>query len=500
MQLIAAVVHTIRTRPLRKFARLACIVIGVLLASAFVGTVVTLRSRPTDKPFLSFWDFTVRAASRRVDNDTGYLIPFRSKCNEFWQTKGGFVECSAPILRGGMPSRLGVFDPSAAAASRGGASRGASGAGSSARGGSDSSKRSPTTKTAATTNTSTSLSEICRNNRDPHNPDCPVLWITYITRCTFSSNRFGDVLSEAGIPLAVLGLGTLWKGRWGLRVRALHDFLVSLPDDKLIVWSDADDVLPVPSITVEGILERYNRLVDFYNGPRVFFGAETVCYPAGHLWYNYTDPSSIPGAPGHTPFRYLNAGTMVGPAGLVRRMLALVYQEDCFDDQLLFTLAHLDPVVWWRDPSSNELLVASKRNEPPAIRQTHVIDTIIDWLTHDGLVPSIVHFNGTYRQAPELPHPTRAIPQPLIGLDHWNILMLAMYGVDISGYTLDDSRRSVHVSVTNSRPLILHQNGEKSLDRSLEVLARAFGYPYDAAALRRSEQLGGRTHLSADAH
>ncbi|KAL2912499.1 hypothetical protein HK105_207988 [Polyrhizophydium stewartii] len=293
----------------------------------------------------------------------------------------------------------------------------------------------------------TSYNNACRAG----DPACPVLWVSFTTLCRVGSNRFADSVTKAGIPLAVLGLGTVWKSRWGYRMRILHDFLVSQPDDRLIVWTDADDVVPVPGISVDRIIEGYQALIDMYQGPRIFFPAETACYPDGSLWSNYTDPNIQWYARGETPFRYLNAGLMVGPAGLIRRMIEVVYQDDCFDDQLAYTLAILDPLKWWRTAVGGTYRVSSSRN--------------------------------AHRIPPES-------AKPLIGLDYWNGLLLAMYGMPNKDYVVDPATRELSFIPTRSRPLILHQNGEKKDNRILEILSKEFGYDYDADVLESLKEKG----------
>ncbi|KAH9268643.1 hypothetical protein BASA83_009277 [Batrachochytrium salamandrivorans] len=289
--------------------------------------------------------------------------------------------------------------------------------------------------------------EYCRAKHS----SCPIQWVTYCSHCGLGTNRLATSISKANIPLAVLGLGIPWKARWGLRVRTFHDYLLSQPEDRLILWSDADDVIITPETTIDKIMQQYKALVDLANGPRVVFAAESPCYPRGDLWRNYTKPSDIPGGRGDSPFRYLNAGFMIGPAGLIRRMIEVVYQHDCFDDQLVYTLAYLDPLVWWRDAHTNEYQVSSSRQKQI-----------------------------------EIPY----YAKQLIQLDHWNLLSMAMYGVENEKYVVDDANTRLTMLETNSNPLILHQSGPKTTNRILEILAMVFGYDYDAPVLDKLKEKG----------
>jgi len=58
------------------------------------------------------------------------------------------------------------------------------------------------------------------------------------------------------------------------RMRLLHDYLVGLPEERLVIVTDSEDVIPVPSTTPQEVQLRYAELVQLYRGPRVFFAAE----------------------------------------------------------------------------------------------------------------------------------------------------------------------------------------------------------------------------------
>lgn len=186
---------------------------------------------------------------------------------------------------------------------------------------------------------------------------------------------------------------------------------------------------------------RYNELVKSTNGPRVFFAAEVACYPRQELAELY--PSEKSTSQGRSPFKYLNAGLMVGPAGLVRRLIALAYQGDCSDDQLMYTLAYLDPIVWWEEKSGGEkhFRVASmKQNAAESIPPT---------------------------------------AKPLIGLDHWNSILMAMFRTQSTDYKVCGDKRCVQYVPTMGFPLVLHQNGAKKGVCMLDLLSREFGYEYN---------------------
>jgi len=83
-----------------------------------------------------------------------------------------------------------------------------------------------------------------------------VLWVVHVSTCSLGSNRLARAVAASGVPLVALGLGTVWKWRWGARMRMLHDFLVTVPDRQLVVFSDSADVIPVPAASSQLIASR----------------------------------------------------------------------------------------------------------------------------------------------------------------------------------------------------------------------------------------------------
>lgn len=183
------------------------------------------------------------------------------------------------------------------------------------------------------------------------------------------------------------------------------------------------------------------------NGPRVFFAAEVACYPRQDLAELYPHENST--AQGTSPFKYLNAGLLVGPAGLVRRLIALAYQGECSDDQLMYTLSYLDPIVWWEEGvgGGQQLRVASTKQSAAA----------------------------------DIP----ASAKPLIGLDHWNSILMAMYRTKSTEYKVCGDKRCVQYVPTMGLPLIMHQNGGKRGVCMLEMLSREFGYDHNVTDTRK---------------
>nr|KAJ3418670.1 hypothetical protein HK105_007999 [Polyrhizophydium stewartii] len=391
------------------------------------------------------WDFSAEFAARKVDSATGTISAIDPTCNSNNVENRAFTECNQAFLRATVASpHLTQW-----------------GSTSSARRFVDQAAESTASRPHGTAPGSTwpqhmdiradtSYNDACR----ARNASCPLLWVTFATMCRVGTNRLASSLEQLGIPLAALGMGTLWKNRWGYRMRALHDLLLHEPDERLVVWSDSEDVIPAPYATPDRILKQYRSLVQLQGGPRIFFPAEFACYPIRKLENVYPDPTKLPFSLGNTPFYFLNAGLMVGPAGLIRRMIEVVYQDDCFDDQLAYTLAFLDPLKWWMSQSR------------------------------------VVQVGSSTKQVV----PTDA--KPLIGLDYWNGLLMAMYALPNEDYVVDAASKKLTIKATGGSPLLMHQNGGKTENRILEILSKEFGYDYEADTLEALRKSGGVYRLA----
>ncbi|KAJ3268887.1 hypothetical protein HDV01_002115 [Terramyces sp. JEL0728] len=227
-------------------------------------------------------------------------------------------------------------------------------------------------------------------------------WISFITSCVDNTNTFGKSLEQNGIEFTVLGLGTLWRQHWGSRLRILHNYLLNVDTDRVIIWSDADDVLLAPGFDENEIVSRYDKLVKKYNGPKIFYSAETACYPEGHLWSQY------PESPYNKKIRYLNAGTMISTAGVLIEYLKYIYGGDCFDDQYLATHAFLEPLYYWTTDKFNVGTASQAKGEKTRligldyendlfIASYGLQDLIVlgkSGLEFDGKMIPIVHQNG----------------------------------------------------------------------------------------------------------
>eukprot|EP00842_Homolaphlyctis_polyrhiza_P005020 jgi/Hompol1/5519/HPOL_004503-RA len=407
-------------------------------------TAAHLRFVAPRQPSLELQDGTViptlegqnSRTFRKLNATTGRLLAVNTQCNHKWHSDRPDKQCSNAVLDAAKSPHAPHLRP-----------------------------HSLLRKSAAELPASVKISSYFAACAARHS-SCPVEWVTFMTSCSTASNRLIDMVTDHAFPTTVLGLGTLWRSRWGYRIRVFHDYLLTVPDNRIVIWTDADDVLLAPHTTIDSLLTQYHQLVRQRNGPTVFFPAETACYPDGHLWLNFTDPNEIQNSEGPSPFRYLNAGIMIGPASHLRAVIRTLYTDDCFDDQRLFSHAFLDPLIWWSESatptptfqisSSREdtrlVMVPARRTESP-----NDVVSVKDLLTFP---------------------PQNA--RPLIGLDYWNALTVALYGMEAKDVSYGP--QGIMIPHTKGLPFVVHQNGEKSSNAVLEVIAQSWGLPSDADA------------------
>ncbi|CAI5481078.1 unnamed protein product [Closterium sp. Yama58-4] len=161
---------------------------------------------------------------------------------------------------------------------------------------------------------------------------CQLEWVVYSTECGVNLNRLAKLCHVAGIPLAVVGLKTMWRG-FGGRLRIFRDYLHSLPADRVVIVSDADDVFVLPAQHCRPV-DIIHKFLDL--GSPMVFGSEKYCFPD---WWIYQDFYPKPSR--DTPFKYVNAGTYMGYAWAIASAIDAAYIGDCLDDQRQFMLVFL---------------------------------------------------------------------------------------------------------------------------------------------------------------
>ncbi|KAJ3046936.1 hypothetical protein HK097_000389 [Rhizophlyctis rosea] len=164
---------------------------------------------------------------------------------------------------------------------------------------------------------------------------CPLVWVTYATFCNAHSNRFSQQVSSLRIPLAVLDHHEPWRG-YGGRIRAYHNYLLTLPPDTIVIISDTYDVMIQPSCSASDIVASFKE-----KQKEVLFSSEVFCWPnAGQM--NEYPPAPPPPSGRLIPaerseYKYLNAGTFIGYVKDLLNFFAAAYNSDCDDDQGAFT-------------------------------------------------------------------------------------------------------------------------------------------------------------------
>ena len=252
-------------------------------------------------------------------------------------------------------------------------------------------------------------------------------WIVYGTKCTLGLNRLIKMLASKSIKTTVLGYGSFFCG-WGQRVRELHDYLITVPDERIIVWSDGNDVLMLPGASRNEIIRRYHT-----SNAAILFGSEKACWPRGELWQNFT---ALATPPSPTTHLYLNAGFMIGKAKYMRALTRFAYTHDTYDDQLMYALNYLSRVSY-KETESGKVLVTS---------------------TNQGPIPD------DYQQ--------------LIKLDWHQSIVMNMYDVHYHDINILLEEGLVQGKELKSYPLVLHHNGEKQINHVLEEVSRDFQLPY----------------------
>jgi procollagen-lysine,2-oxoglutarate 5-dioxygenase len=124
---------------------------------------------------------------------------------------------------------------------------------------------------------------------------------------------------ECGFGIHVLGLSNKWQGfgnKWLWTAEYIR--LQKLPDDAIVVFLDAYDVLAVAKPT-----EIINKFLDFK--ARVVFSAERGCHPDAEVSHKFPETSSS--------FKYLNSGGAIGYAGDLLKVIDEIDFATTDDDQ-----------------------------------------------------------------------------------------------------------------------------------------------------------------------
>ncbi|CAI5471610.1 unnamed protein product [Closterium sp. Yama58-4] len=272
-----------------------------------------------------------------------------------------------------------------------------------------------------------------------------------------------------GIQLAVLGLNETWQGLGG-RVRYYREYLRTLPKDRIVIVTDADDVLLLPNRQLCGpdlLIKAFLSL----NAP-IVFGAEMFAYPTGDVIPFYPQKLRSP-----FPNRHVNAGSYVGYAWALGEMMDATYTTDCMEDQRQFVAAYL------AQPFLFNSLPRTPYPDPVTDSQGGSKPTNKDLVTKydSSLTPSAAPAPGMLRYFCSLPGPVQALipqnvtpavleearqaaPPPFIKLDHYNALIELLGGRRSEQYEVQGTGVEIKVysKVTKAYPCVFHQSGDKT--------------------------------------
>jgi len=146
-----------------------------------------------------------------------------------------------------------------------------------------------------------------------------------------------------GVPLEVLGLGQTYPGL-GFKIQQMGQWVESVPDDKLILFIDAYDV--VFTQAAAQILQQF-----FNFCAPIVMGAEKECNPDFAMQIMLQDEGNGKGKEGQiesTIFPFLNSGTWIGHAAAVKRMFKLMAEDIAMHYSVTGgDLVHLNDQRWF---------------------------------------------------------------------------------------------------------------------------------------------------------
>ncbi|KAJ3331833.1 hypothetical protein HDU76_002081 [Blyttiomyces sp. JEL0837] len=386
----------------------------------------------------------------------------------------------------------------------------------------------------------------CTFTSDVTNPrSCGIEWITYATSCSLGLNRLASNIVNSQIPLTTLGMGQGWRG-WGQRLRSYHDYLTTLPDHRLVILTDAEDVIVSPvGCDGDDVVRRFLKR-DSVLSP-IWAAAETACWPDQSMKRFYDDERLVSRPEGvrdprvqggfgrkvvesrdvtndnnvetssssgsstttrttTTPpseFKYLNAGTIIGLAVDVRRWLKSLYINDCMDDQGSFTSSYLRPDMFYINEAQDlvteieSLMTTRSKIEQEKGRNSKAYKEVeARYIEAATRYMAISSDKRILKRGPEVGSgSSQALPphaRPEVSLDHDNEMFVSMYGVELKDFENGadvSGGEEVVFKATGGSPCLLHQSGRKVENRVLEELARVFKMPYSQSAIDKAERL-----------
>jgi hypothetical protein len=179
------------------------------------------------------------------------------------------------------------------------------------------------------------------------------------------------------IDLVILGLGLPYHGN-GTKLLRMDHYIHTLPDDDIVMFVDAFDVLVVADKEV--ILEKFFKL----NAPFVM-SAEKACYPFAHRANDYPPAPSV--------FKFINSGSYIGYVRNLKEWLTDISPIDLqASDQGQMTNHYLDKNAFFVLDYFCELFLPLFKVKPEEIAIDED-DRVVRCLT-TGSEPCVIHANG----------------------------------------------------------------------------------------------------------
>ncbi len=169
--------------------------------------------------------------------------------------------------------------------------------------------------------------------------------VTHVHHCVVSDSADHPVLKQMCADARDLG----WHGGvrvlcedgmrighgvgHGMKILLLQRFIADLPDDDIVLFTDAHDVRVLGRAL--DVLTRFKQI-----GARIVFSAEKNCWPDAHRACEY-----VASACGDSEYKYLNSGAFIGYVGDLKRLFAEHAHEPLdytTDDQRFFTTLYLE--------------------------------------------------------------------------------------------------------------------------------------------------------------
>lgn len=219
--------------------------------------------------------------------------------------------------------------------------------------------------------------------------------ITYATKTGGYFDAFLESARRHGIRVDVLGWKETWQG-FGNRALSVLSHIEKLPPDEVVIFVDSYDVIFLRPL--DEMVSEYRQVLREV-GPRIVVSTHDQTFgPLGDVIMSAVF--------GDCKGRYLNAGTFIGLAGLLRRALTLMCSDpttcrdpDADDQRLLTSVCKDRPELFLFDRNFRWFLIWSLLDHHIE-KDVHIsADGRLTFKDHD---PFILHCPGNKDMSPIL--------------------------------------------------------------------------------------------------